>query len=105
MMIKTNGGLNPGRASTPNDMIKTHGIRGVGMIEIIFLVEEATDGGYVACARRESIITEADDIESLHRQVRDAVNCHLDEGASPKLIRLQFVRERSYPSMNRRRAL
>ncbi|MBZ5555347.1 MAG: 2-oxoisovalerate dehydrogenase [Acidobacteriia bacterium] len=63
------------------------------MKEIIFLVEEAPEGGFVARALGESIFTEADDIESLHRQVRDAVNCHFDNAASPKVIRLHFVRE------------
>ncbi len=63
------------------------------MNEIIFEVEEALEGGFVARALGESIITEANDIESLHQRIRDAVNCHFDEGASPKLIRLHFVRE------------
>jgi hypothetical protein len=29
----------------------------------------------------------------LHTQVRDAVRCHFDPGASPKMIRLHFVRD------------
>lgn len=63
------------------------------MNEIIFLVEEAPEGGFIARALGESIVTEADDIEMLHRQLRDAVRCHFDEGQSPKLIRLHFTRE------------
>lgn len=65
------------------------------MSEIIFVVEEAPEGGYIARALGESIITEADDIESLHREVRDAVSCHYDEGVPPQVIRLHFVREES----------
>ena len=61
--------------------------------EIIFLVEEAQEGGYAARALGESIFTEADNLEELHKQVRDAVRCHFDEGKQPKLIRLHFVRE------------
>ncbi|MHB1938769.1 MAG: 2-oxoisovalerate dehydrogenase [Acidobacteriaceae bacterium] len=49
------------------------------MSEIMFLVEQAAEGGYTARALGESIFTEADDIESLHQQVRDAVRCHLGE--------------------------
>lgn len=56
--------------------------------EIIFLVEEAPEDGYTARALGESIFTEADDLASLHRQVRDAVYCHFDAGLSPEKIRL-----------------
>ncbi|MDD5056235.1 MAG: hypothetical protein PHQ60_00085 [Sideroxydans sp.] len=63
------------------------------MNEIMFVVEEAPEGGLTARALGESIFTEADNIESLHRQVRDAVHCHFDEGKAPKIIRLHFTRE------------
>ncbi len=63
------------------------------MNEIMFIVEEAPEGGLIARALGESIVTEADDIESLHQQVRDAVHCHFDEGQAPKIIRLHFTRE------------
>lgn len=63
------------------------------MNEILFLIEEAHEGGFLARAMGQSIFTEADDIESLHQQIRDAVRCHFDEGKGPKLIRLHFVRE------------
>ena len=63
------------------------------MNEIIFLVEEAPEGGYTARAVGESIFTEADDLEQLHDQLRDAVRCHFDEASRPKLIRLHFVRD------------
>ena len=61
--------------------------------EIIFLIEEAPEGGFTAKALGESIFTEADDLETLHAQVRDSVLCHFDEGSIPKMIRLHFVRE------------
>ena len=63
------------------------------MSELIFLVEEAPEGGYTARALGEAIFTEADDLPALHQQVRDAVRCHFDEGQQPKIIRLHFVRE------------
>jgi dephospho-CoA kinase len=62
------------------------------MNEIIFLVETAPEGGYTARALGESIFTEADDLENLREQVRDAVNCHFEED-KPKIIRLHFVNE------------
>lgn len=61
--------------------------------EIIFLVEEAPEGGYTARALGEPIFTEAEDIGSLHDMVRDAVTCHFDEGTAPRVIRLHFVKE------------
>lgn len=63
------------------------------MNEIIFLVEEAPEGGYTARALGQSIFTEADDLERLNDNVRDAVLCHFDEDQSPSVIRLHFVRE------------
>ena len=63
------------------------------MNELIFLVEESVEGGFTARALGESIFTEADTIEALRQQVRDAVDCHFDEGEAPKIIRLHFVRE------------
>ncbi len=61
--------------------------------EIIFVVEEAPESGYTARALGVPIFTEADSIEQLHIQVRDAVACHYDEPTRPKVIRLHFVRD------------
>jgi hypothetical protein len=63
------------------------------MNEIIFLIEEAVEGGFTARALGESIFTEAETPDKLRQQVRDAVNCHFDEGKAPKVIRLHFVRD------------
>jgi hypothetical protein len=67
------------------------------MTEIIFLVEEAAEGGYTARALGESIFTEADDLEGLERNVRDAVRCHFDEEERPRMVRLHFTREEVIP--------
>jgi hypothetical protein len=63
------------------------------MNEIIFLIEEAVEGGFTARALGESIFTEADTLDALRQQVREAVNCHFDVGKAPKVIRLHFVRD------------
>jgi hypothetical protein len=63
------------------------------MSEIIFLVEEAAEGGYTARSLGTSIFTEADTMAELHNEIRDAVRCHFEEGQSPKVVRLHFVRE------------
>ena len=67
------------------------------MSGIFFLVEQASEGGYTARAFGESIFTEADDIESLHQQVRDAVRCYFDKGQVPRLIRLHFTHDQVLP--------
>ncbi len=63
------------------------------MDEMIFMVENAPEGGYTARALGASIFTEADNLEALREQVRDAVRCHFEEGQGPKVIRLHFVHE------------
>ena len=63
------------------------------MNEIIFVVEEAPDGGLTARAVGESIFTQAPTMSELHEKVRDAVRCHFEEGTQPRLIRLHFVRD------------
>jgi hypothetical protein len=63
------------------------------MTEIVFVVEEAPEGGFVARAIGESIFTEADTLAELHDRARQAVRCHFDEGNAPKLIRLHYVRD------------
>jgi hypothetical protein len=61
--------------------------------ELVFLVEEAPEGGYVARALGASIVTEADDLPALRAQVRDAVRCHFDAATLPPMLRLHFVRD------------
>jgi hypothetical protein len=61
--------------------------------EVLFLVEDAAEGGYVARALGHSIYTEADTWEELKEAIRDAVRCHFDPEEQPRLIRLHAVRE------------
>ena len=63
------------------------------MNEIIFVIEEAVEGGFTARALGESIFTEAETLDTLRQQVRDAVHCHFDDGKAPKVIRLRFIRD------------
>ena len=63
------------------------------MNEIIFLIENAIEGGYTARALGESIFTEGDDLVTLRANIRDAVDCHFDVSDKPKVIRLHFVSE------------
>ncbi len=55
--------------------------------EIIFLVEDAPEGGYVARALGYSIFTEANTWEDLKQAVKDAVWCHFDEAKTSEVFR------------------
>ena len=61
--------------------------------EVIFMVEEAPEGGYTAHALEYSVFTEADSLEELRGEVLDAVRCHFDESDRPEVVRLHFVRD------------
>ena len=63
------------------------------MSELIFVVEEAPEGGYIARALGQSIFTEADTLAELPEKVREAVRCHFEEGQAPKIVRLHHFRE------------
>jgi hypothetical protein len=63
------------------------------MTEILFVVEESDDGGWMAKAVGHSIVTEADSLEDLRVAVREAVDCHFDDTHRPALIRLHIIRD------------
>jgi len=78
--------------AAPNefDMIITEKHRDT---EIIFLVEESDEGGYLARSVTHSIYTEADTLDDLRDMVRDAVMCHFGDDDIPSLIRLHIVKD------------
>lgn len=63
------------------------------MKEIFFLIKESPEGGYEAEALGQAIFTEADTVDELRQQIKDAVSCHFEEKDRPAIIRLHFVRE------------
>ena len=62
------------------------------MTEIIFVVKESPEGGYEAKALDHSIFTEADTIDELKRDIKEAVHCHFETDV-PAMVRLNFVKE------------
>ncbi len=62
------------------------------MEEVIFMVEESDEGGFIAKGLGVSIYTEAETIEELRIAVKDAVYCHFDDNKK-RIIRLHIVRE------------
>jgi hypothetical protein len=63
------------------------------MSEIVFLVEDAAEGGFVARALGHSIFSDADTFEQLRVNVRDATRCHFDAAQMPTVIRLHYVKD------------
>ena len=62
--------------------------------EIIFLVEEDAEGGYIAKSLGYSIFTEADTIEELKKNIIDALKCHFENKEElPRIVRLHIVKE------------
>jgi hypothetical protein len=62
------------------------------MEELIFLVEESPEGGFLAKGLGVSIFTEADSMGELREMVKDAVRCHFDD-QKQRLVRLHIVKE------------
>jgi predicted RNase H-like HicB family nuclease len=63
------------------------------MSEIVFLVEDSPDGGFVARALGYSIFTDAETYEQLRENVRDALRCHFESEHMPAVIRLHYVKD------------
>ena len=66
--------------------------------EIIFLVEEAPEGGYTAKALNHAIFTEAETLDELKINIKDAVHCHFDDMAKPPVIHLHIVKDEVIPA-------
>jgi hypothetical protein len=63
------------------------------MAEIVFLIEEAPEGGFTARAFGYSIYTEADNWDELKAAIQDAIACHFDQEQKPRVVRLHYLRE------------
>jgi predicted RNase H-like HicB family nuclease len=49
------------------------------MKTLIFLADQAEEGGYNARAETESIFTEAETLEELNLNIADAIKCHFED--------------------------
>ena len=63
------------------------------MNELVFEVTQEGDGGYVAEALGESIITQADTWDELRSNVREAVTAFYFDQPAPARVRLHLVRD------------
>ncbi len=63
------------------------------MSELVFDVTQDGDGGFVAEALGEGIVTEADTWEELRDNVREAVAAYFFDRTPPQRVRLHLVRD------------
>jgi predicted RNase H-like HicB family nuclease len=63
------------------------------MNELVFEITQESDGGFVAEALGESIITQADTWEELRANVREAVKAFYFDRPAPSRLRLHLVRD------------
>jgi hypothetical protein len=63
------------------------------MNELVFEVTQEADGGFVAEALGEGIVTEGDNWEELRANVREAVRAYFFDRPAPGTIRLHLVRD------------
>mgnify|MGYP001289361071 FL=1 len=63
------------------------------MNELVFAITQETDGGFVAEALGENIITQADTWEELRANVREAVAAFYFDRPAPQRLRLHLVRD------------
>jgi len=53
---------------------------------ILFTIQESTDGGFTAKALDYPIFTEGDDLNELKTNIKEAVDCHFEQGNDQKFI-------------------
>ncbi|TDE13845.1 2-oxoisovalerate dehydrogenase [Dyadobacter psychrotolerans] len=64
------------------------------MKEIVFLINEAEEGGFTAQALGESIFTDAETMNDLKKNIQEAIKFHFDNPADkPKIAHLHFVKD------------
>ena len=63
------------------------------MSELVFEVTQEADGGFIAEALGENIVTEADTWEQLRANVKEAVEAYYFEEPKPAYLRLQLRKD------------
>ncbi len=63
------------------------------MSELVFEVTQESDGGFIAEALGENIVTEADSWEELRRNVIEAIDAYYFGETKPASLRLHLIRD------------
>ena len=68
------------------------------VMELIFEIRDADEGGYFARALGHSIFTEAESWEELRKNILEAVSLHFeDEPVKPRIVQLHYVKDELIP--------
>jgi predicted RNase H-like HicB family nuclease len=62
-------------------------------MEIVFVITQETDGGFVGECLSHDIVTQADTWEQLRQNVSEATTAYFFDQPKPSQIRLHFVRD------------
>ena len=69
-----------------------------GVMELIFEIRDAEEGGFCARALGHSIFTEADTWDELRANVLEAVSVHFEDATTrPRLVQLHYVKDELVP--------
>ena len=68
------------------------------LMELIFEIRDAEEGGFYARALGHSIFTEADSWDELRANVLEAVSLHFEDASSrPRLVQMHYVKDELIP--------
>lgn len=68
------------------------------VIELIFEIRDAEEGGYFARALGHAIFTDAETWEELRNNIVEAVSLHFeDEAVKPRILQLHYVKDELIP--------
>jgi predicted RNase H-like HicB family nuclease len=62
-------------------------------MEIVFSINQESDGGFVAECLSHDIFTQGDDWEQLKKNVQEAVSAYFFDQTKPSQVRLHLVRD------------
>ena len=66
------------------------------MSEIVFIIEQSDEGGWCAKAVEDNIFTQADNLDKLKENIREAVLCHFEgQDNMPSHTKLHFIKEKN----------
>ena len=74
------------------------GFRYSKLMELIFEIRDAAEGGFYARALGHAIFTQAENWEELRGNLREAVSLHFEDSAErPRLIQMHYVKDELIP--------
>ena len=87
--------MRPSRDRTPDDGFRPPDPFGYSrLMELIFEIRDAEEGGFYARALGHGIFTEADSWDELRANVLEAVSLHFEDATNrPRLVQMHYVKD------------